>query len=690
MMSYRFSRRMAFLVLIALSSPQVMGQSQPPISEEVFWDDVPMVVSATRISQALMDAPLAVTIIDRRMIEASGAREIPELFRLVPGMVVGYHDGHTPSAIYQMTSDRYARQMQVLVNGRSIYTTAIGAIPWATLHVTLDDIERIEVVRGPNSASYGANSFFGVINIITREAVLDQGTSVKANLGDQGVREVFLRHGGGAGKLDYRVSLGFVEDDGFINRVDYKRTQTASIRADYQLNRSDVLSFEGGLGTGPRGVENRTASALSPEREKTVLNHHQHIKWERRLGLGESISLQFYHIFQRNFETFSTATIPIGSAGGIDWVVEPMFVDFSRRTDRYDLELQHNVNLDETLRMAWGGGMRDDQVWGGQNLMANEEIHNHLKYGFMNLEWSPLESWLVNAGAMVEDYSTIGTEISPRLGVNYRFTPTQSMRVTASRAIRAPAMFEYAANYAFSGNTNYYSGTTLIGAGPDVVDQYWLGTRETSVETINAYEIGYHVVPKQGNAEIDIKLFRNVVKDLIGLVSHTGAGDLDDKNWFFENRSSMFVMKGFEIEGKFTFIDSSSLHLGYSYTDIIEVITGATWVENDSYRAPQNGFSLLYMMDFDQGYSAGVGYYFTDRVQGWDSASNDQVRDPVRRLDLKVARALSLFGLQTELALSARNVLGRYEEMEVLRPKASFPELNETDSSAYLTVKINM
>ena len=684
-------------LVLTTASVQVMGQNEPPISEVDFWQDLPTVMSATRMAQTVNNAPLPVTVIDRRMIEASGAREIPELFRLVPGFIVGYHDGHTPSVSYHISNDRYSRQMQVLVDGRSIYTTAIGGIPWSTLNVTLDDIERIEVVRGPNSASYGANSFLGVINIITRHAVLDSGTSVKTNLGDEGVREVFLRHGAGVGKLDYRVTAGFIQDDGFQERLDNKRTQIASVRADYALSNTDMLTFGGGVGTGPRGVENRSSStSLSPNREKTELNHHEHFRWEHTLDLGESVSVQFYHIFNRNFETFSTLPITLGSAGGLDWVVEPMPVDFSRRTDRYDLEFQHNVTLTDTLRAAWGGGLRDDQVWGAQNLMANKEVHNHLKHGFLNLEWDPKNNWLVNAGAMVEDYSATGTNSSPRVGVNYSFSPAHSIRLTASRAIRAPSMYEDAARYAYSGTSNYYlSGTnTLVAAGPDIYDEYTVGTGNAGVERITSHEFGYHGMPIPGRMELDVKIYKD---DLRGLLGESGItpvpGDIDNKNYPVINRD-YYAIEGVELEAKFTFVDRSSLFFGYAYTEVEEIYmdhaVGLPFLIVDSRIAPQNAFNLLYMKDFDRGYSAGVGYYFTDEIQGWESGSLDKVRDQVRRLDVKLARKLDLSGYKGELALSARNVLGKYEEMEILRPKASYPALNEIDSSVYVTLKMDV
>jgi iron complex outermembrane receptor protein len=665
----------------AMASGQAAAQDEPPLTEEAYWGEVPVVMSATRMSQPLGDAPVAVTVIDRRMIEASGAREIPELFRLVPGFIVGYHDGHTASVSYHRSEDRYARQMQVLIDGRSVYTTAMGGVAWDSLPITLDDIERIEVVRGPNSASYGANSFLGVINIITRHAVLDQGTSVKTNIGDGGVRELFLRHGGGAGKLDYRVSAAVVEDEGLPTRYDDKLTRIFSLRTDYTINTTDMFTFEAGVAGGPRDVENRNSPEL-PWHEKEDLTHHIHFEWERNLGLGEGVSVQLYHIFQRTFEDFRTDYITVDQPP-LTLVVDPMDVSFSRSTNRTDLELQHNFIISDNTRVAWGGGLRDDKVWGSLNLMGDETIHNYLKFAFMNMEWDPDNPFLVNAGAMVENYSTTGTSVSPRAGVNYHFSPNHSMRLTASKAVRTPSIFEYAADYHYEGTGNVYSGSTLVIPNYPVYQEYWIGTRKTDVENITSYELGYHGTPVQGALELDIKVYRDKLKDLLTLEKNTSATDLDGINWYYVNGGA-YLIKGAEAEVKFSF-DDSSLYCGYAYTEIYDEV-----LQKELLQAPQNSFSLLYMVDMDQATSVGVGYYYMDYMQGWETTIPEFTRDPVRRLDMKVARKFDLDGYAAELALSARNILGKYEEMELLRPKSSYPSLNEVDSSAYVTLKVQM
>ena len=123
------------------------------------------------------------TVIDREMIKASGFRTVPELMRLVPGMYVGFADANRPVVSLHGSADEYAHRMQILIDGRSVYLPPFGGVSWADLPLQIEDIERIEVVRGPSSASHGTNSFYGVINIITRDALSQIGGSVVSDRG---------------------------------------------------------------------------------------------------------------------------------------------------------------------------------------------------------------------------------------------------------------------------------------------------------------------------------------------------------------------------------------------------------------------------------------------------------------------------------------------------------------------------
>jgi len=132
------------------------------VAEQPFLQDFPVVLSASRLSQPLSESPNAITVIDRNMIKASGFRNIADLFRLVPGMYVGELYSHTPIVAYHGSTEEFSRRMQVLIDGRSVYLPPISMVDWEDIPLEMDDIERVEVVRGPAAASYGANSLHGV------------------------------------------------------------------------------------------------------------------------------------------------------------------------------------------------------------------------------------------------------------------------------------------------------------------------------------------------------------------------------------------------------------------------------------------------------------------------------------------------------------------------------------------------
>jgi len=144
---------------------------------ELFFEDIPIVLTASRIAQSPLDAPVAVSVIDREMIRASGFTEIHDLLRLVPGFLVADWPEGSPVVARHGLGDAYDRRIKVMVDGRTVNRPLSGDTAWLDLPVRVDDIERVEVVRGANGAAYGVNAFDGVINIITRSPATEDGGS---------------------------------------------------------------------------------------------------------------------------------------------------------------------------------------------------------------------------------------------------------------------------------------------------------------------------------------------------------------------------------------------------------------------------------------------------------------------------------------------------------------------------------
>ena len=195
--------------------------------------ELPVVLTASRLRQARADVPASVTVIEAEQIAAWGVRTVPELMRFVPGMFLGHGDNeNNPSVTYHAGNPNLTRRMQVLVDGRSAIRPGIAAVTWDDLAVALEDIQRIEITRGPNSATYGANAFLGVINIITRHPADSTGTRLRYRVGNQTTRDGFASIAGVSGLSSYRISASVSGDDGFDGDGEFEDEEERDLSGD--------------------------------------------------------------------------------------------------------------------------------------------------------------------------------------------------------------------------------------------------------------------------------------------------------------------------------------------------------------------------------------------------------------------------------------------------------------------------
>ena len=195
------------LAVLASSSALVTAAhtGAQPVPPDPLDASYPTVITPTRLVQAVADVPASVTIISAETIERFGIRSIPEALRLVPGMSVIHATGPDYQISYHGTNTLSPRRMNVLIDGISVYRPAFSEVIWSQLPVSIEDVQRIEVTRGPNSASYGPNSMLAVVNIITRNPNDVPLGLAAGTVGTNGVRELTartaLRLGDTAGRI---------------------------------------------------------------------------------------------------------------------------------------------------------------------------------------------------------------------------------------------------------------------------------------------------------------------------------------------------------------------------------------------------------------------------------------------------------------------------------------------------------
>lgn len=200
-------------------------------ASDVFFGDIPVVLTASRMAQSPLDAPVAVTVIDREIIRASGFTEIHDLLRLVPGFLVADWPEGSPVVARHGLGDAHDRRIKVMIDGVTVNRPLWGSTAWMDLPVRADDIERVEVVRGPNGAAYGVDAFDGVINIITRSPATESGATLLTRVGKNGFADLGFRVNGlSESGVNWRLSASRRQADNYLPRVDDKPDPRSGVR----------------------------------------------------------------------------------------------------------------------------------------------------------------------------------------------------------------------------------------------------------------------------------------------------------------------------------------------------------------------------------------------------------------------------------------------------------------------------
>jgi iron complex outermembrane receptor protein len=643
-----------------------------------FFDELPVVLTVTRLPQRLQDTPASVTVIDRAMIEASGATEIPEILRLVAGFQVGHTNMIGPRATvsYHGMSDQFSRRMQVLVDGRSIYTPATGGVDWYTLPVSLEDIERIEVIRGPNGVSYGANSFLGVINIITYHPGEIKGTMVKAVAGEGGYEKYLLRHAAALGDLNLGATVEYFKEnsnkyyeDGLDGSIkDDKAVKKLNLRGEYRAGVNDYLSFVLGASRSALG-DGVTGDPTTPAHQNEIDDTTLQLKWRRLLDSNQDVEVNIYHnhynsnasyLIPKLSELFEMDPLLIASIFGED---SPIFVDHGIAMERSSMEFQHRFPLNDSVKLVWGAELREDKVSSPGLIWRHDPATTQLQRLFLNGEWTATPNTIVNAGVMVEDNTLTDVRISPRYAVNYKLDANHSVRVSHTIAYRTPAILEEYADY----SARFYPSMRLV-------DQIWESGGGLEPEKITSTELGLVGRSRDNSIKYDVRLFREHLRDIIAIPFEEQSDELyadpltcGVHSGFCNIASKFFNGGSVDVEGVDLQIllkpgPDTMISLGYSYANASGTILNR--VANDvpvsyqkiEHEIPANTFSLLLDQKLSPLWQASVGWYYVDAMQFF---GGDEI-DGLKTTDVRLSRKLRYDNFNGAITLTVQDINGTY------------------------------
>lgn len=607
---------LTLIMLIHSQTTSALELETAQLTETDFFGDIPVVLTATRLKQSKKNSPTATTIIDRKMIEASGFTEIADLLRLAPGMLVNYESGHIAAAGYQFLFDRYRVRLQILVDGMSVYTPSFGDMPWTQLGITMDDIERIEVIRGPSAASYGPNAMTGVISIITRHAALDKGLRVKLNQGVNGLSEQYFTIGNSKGNLDYKLSLGRRKDNGFKDRYDSKELSIVNFRGDYQATNNDVLTFSISNNSG-RYQEDNPLDTEMPQHYKYDKQSTQQTKWVHSYADGDNLTLNYYQQAYDDNNNYVRKS-------------DSIYIDEGAKTSRKNLELTYSTFSDFS-RLTLGALYRKDNTLSSQYLFnINKDIIT--RQLFANAEFQLSEANVLNLDLLHDDNDTGDKTLSPRIALNHHINKNHTVRMSYAESTRSPFSLE-----------EYLDRRIYVAGLGDV--PFWKTLSDLKPEKIKSLDIGYLALLNNNATEIDVRVFKNQLSDIITLdyTPYTGG--------FVQG--SAFNQTGYEATVSHKF-NKSKIILNYArsqikvdklvFNDAIDFETGT----------PQDSASLLLMHPFTGSINGSLGYYYTGRYQ--QLCCESQQQEPRRRVDVKLSKSFKLDGHNARLNFVLQNI----------------------------------
>lgn len=427
--------RLAFSALVILISPIY---STTVLADDLFdlrFEDLlqVQVSSASKAPTRLMETAAAISVISRDDIRRSGACTVPEVLRMVPGVHVAQVDANRWAVTVRGFNGLTANKLLVMIDGRSVYTPTFSGTYWDALDVSIEEIERIEVVRGPGAALWGANAVNGVINIITQSALTTQGTEVTGWLGTKERGGASVQHTTEHSENNsLRLSArGFVRDQGpLVGTGDDHNSEQGRIglRWDVQGNgyavqtSASYYQIEQSSSYNKLDVSPPHNTALTDVSD--LKGGHIRSRYSRIFNADSNLDIQFYYDYTSRHE----------------WL-------YDQKIQKLDLDLQHSLRLMDTHRLTWGGNVdlsfdSYDSRQGQINIPLRHR-RAHLFSLFAQDDYSLSDDITLTIGGKCEYNEVTGWEWQPNLRLLWQMNPHLSLWGAVSRAVRTPAHVEH-------------------------------------------------------------------------------------------------------------------------------------------------------------------------------------------------------------------------------------------------------
>ncbi len=580
------------------------------------------VVTASKRPERLQDTAAAVYVLTREEIIRSGATNIPDALRLVPGVNVAQINANNWAVSIRGLNSRYANKLLVMIDGRSIYSPLFSGVIWDRHRVPLSEIDRIEVVRGPGGSLWGANAVNGVINVITRHSVETQGQQLNLTVGTEELGRVYARQGSVLGEdATYRLSidLGAHDDtslpDGTSGNDDWEDAQLG-LRVDWSPSERDTVLVDMGLSGVSGGDRAERPSLTTPymfDEDGDTRRHggYVHGRWERRFAPKNMLTTQAF-VDYRSME------------------IDTPQIEEDRAT--VDVQVQHTFPVSDGLTAHYGGGYRyiDDRTDTQTRVLELHPDDDTIEIfsGFLQATQSLWDDQVsLTLGSKVEHHSVSGTEVQPSARALWNITDRHTLWGAVSQAVRTPSRAETDGVI----RNNVIAPFTGANTTPFPLVVAAVGSDDLDAERITAFEAGYRA-RLFNRVSIDVAGFYNEYDALL-VNADAGEATLESENGvpFLEvpasiNDDAHGRVYGAEISATWEPTGQWRLRGSYSWLmeDIEDADTGATG------NSPKHQLAVLSLFEISDNWTLDAALRLVDDLPNPDA-------DGYADLDIRLA-----------------------------------------------------
>jgi len=395
--------------------------------------EVQVVVTAGRREQKITTVPYAISVITADDIRASGARSVPDALRLVPGVDVADLSFSNSAVSPRGLHGFVARGVLILVDGRQIFDSLFGGTLWGSWPFQLEDIERIEVIRGPGGVTWGANAVNGVINIITKDPADQTGVTLRLGGGSMGSFKQYFGYGFQDGKLRMRISGEYEASDGFRkggsllrSLDDVYKAGRVTLRTEYDIGPNDRLTLAAGSAIVDGAFPPIPLAGIGLRRNSGSQAAYLMGTWSHDIAAEEQVEVTAYVN---------------------DFHASPGVPAIDYRYQQLALQLRHTFAPTETHRVTWGIDSRVDllDATNADPFMLSKDFVSTAIIGlYLQDEWRFAPRWTLDLGGRIDYEFYGGFQPSARAALSYQLTDDSIIYGSVSRAFQmAPAGFRF-------------------------------------------------------------------------------------------------------------------------------------------------------------------------------------------------------------------------------------------------------